>query len=255
MAHIKIKPLLQFSSAGYDSVMAQTSHDVNNTEVLQKIKKDASGFTALTKWNETTLATGFPYTHKGETKMFIEPNPVVSFYATAHQFTMSSIRLRDDLLKDADIFNLHGGENLKRTSGFVSTASVAIVFMFTSIETLLNIIIEGHKGDFIIKSEVIPKEKILWWSPEDKIKKVLLNINPKCFHVVEGKKYFQITKLLAMRNSIMHFKIDNDSTMIANRTFIENLLKFEYNKTLDATKDFINFYMTDLIENCDCGKD
>ncbi len=253
MAHVKIKPLLEVSSVGYDSVMEQTAP--GTPEVFQKVMSKPEDYVILTKWGDKKLASGFTFKHEGKTKMLLEPHPVVSFFSIAHQFTKATIKLKDQLMQDADLFNLSSHEHLRRTSEYISNASIAVVFMFTSIETHLNMMMDAHQSQFRIDGAEISKEYATWLKFEDKIKSILPQINPKCFHVIKGHHYAHIKKLTTFRNNVMHFRMDADSKFPANKNFIECALKFDYEKALNATREFINYYYAGLIENCDCGKD
>ena len=63
-----------------------------------------------------------------------------------------------------------------------------------------------------------------------------------------------IWNLKEFRNDIIHTKPKKDAVLWYDN-LIKKSLNFKYLETLNAVAKFMNFYKTDYIIECDCGKD
>lgn len=56
-----------------------------------------------------------------------------------------------------------------------------------------------------------------------------------------------------LRDEIVHPK--SEKNMTSQEILMKRLLKFDYEKTIEAVANFINFYQPDFISECKCGVD
>ena len=83
---------------------------------------------------------------------------------------------------------------------------------------------------------------------------ILTSIYGKSFETLHPSEYQTILGLKNLRDSIVHSKRKSDKLGTFSHIFKESL-SFDYEKTILAVRDFINFYQPDWVEECDCGGD
>ncbi|MBK9543685.1 MAG: hypothetical protein IPO49_15475 [Bacteroidetes bacterium] len=254
MSHIKIKhnfvaPL----NEGVKKVMRENDgvSPIQTEEILAR----AEEFEVIITTTDDRIVTGFQYSEMGKMNIIFEPNPIITFFAVAHKYVQSAIALRRELLETEMKFDDAVDLQLHKTFRFLTSSTTCTLQMFASLETMLNIEIEKCNQPLIYNDE----EKTIGWilrhvAFEEKIKSILPQIHESNFHSDFGHQYEYIKKLKTLRDNTMHYKPTSDK-VAAVRSFITANLKFEFEETLHAVKDFINYYNISLIENCNCGKD
>ena len=90
------------------------------------------------------------------------------------------------------------------------------------------------------------------WIPlDEKINIILSKIENKNFSKTYPLKQRHIDNLKDFRDSIVHTKKNN--LYEEYELLYRKSLSFKYKETLEAVKDFINFYEPDLVEFCTCN--
>ena len=127
--------------------------------------------------------------------------------------------------------------------------------MFTCIESFINHIIPDDKEFVKIntnRKEVYNKEQIQRnLQFETKIKEVLPQLINKKFEF-KSLVYQDILRLKLLRDSIVHTKSDLNFKL--QEELFQSILKFPYDKIFESVAKFINFYKSDYITECNCGK-
>ena len=137
-------------------------------------------------------------------------------------------------------------------------ASNCIISLFTAMESFINHLIpDSEKFERVLKNrtEIYSKEQIQEHiNFNDKLKTVL----PYFF---EGKNFFQkstpanqlLTSLKELRDDIIHTK--SEKNFEKQEQLFARVLKFKYDKAIEAVGTFMNFYKPDYLMECDCGID
>jgi len=132
---------------------------------------------------------------------------------------------------------------------YFGLCSSFIIMLFTSIEAFINRMIPSDYKDVVEardKTEIRDNQQIQRLNFDRKI--LILNkaLN-KDFKYKYKLKYTHIEKLQNFRNDIVHTK-----AVHANVSKYEGVhrcaLKFDYVKTIEAVRDFLNFYEPGLVE-------
>ena len=254
MAHIKIKHNKSFVlNDGVKKVMEDAPPPA--PEKLKEIFDNSQDYEVIVTTTDGRIVTGFQNPAVQKPSIIYEPNPIVTFFAVAQKYTQFTIDQKNKLLAEMSLSDMIVDKQLHKTHNFISVASISTLFMFTSLETMLNIQIEQNNKPLMHDGKERSVEyilrKVLFGS---KVKEILPQIHTKNFHSDFGHKYDEIKKLKDLRNNIMHYKSGSEKVS-GVRPFITAHLKFEFEMALEATKDFINYYNPNLIEYCPCGKD
>jgi hypothetical protein len=89
-----------------------------------------------------------------------------------------------------------------------------------------------------------------WVSLEEKIEKILNEIEKKSFKKNYPLKQQHIQNLKEFRDSIVHTKKEN--LYSEYESLFRKALSFKYEQTILSVMDFINFYENGFIEECPC---
>jgi hypothetical protein len=192
---------------------------------------------------ENDLIQAFFYQAAGKSYMIPEPN-LISVY-----FDISQSQIKFLYPAKADLLI-----NIDRNGDVGKTLN-----MYNSIEAIINLQLPPDK-EYVKKDEkstvIYSHEQIQKGiSFEEKIKAVLPQFLNRSFHRDHGHKYETIMKLKEVRDEIAHTKtyVQHDSPNFYKRIFTK-LLDFDYNKALQHSMEFINYFQPELIEECHCGR-
>lgn len=253
MKHVKRKFLREYN-------LTQDAHDYavqqGKTNEVKKIRRDLKDFTPYIITSDQKLIQGFFYIIEGRKVMIGEPNPTVIYFSNAQGFLSSILKYRKDLFdalksdkNDVDII-------MNAMFGFYSVVTSFSSSLFNSLEAMANSKIPKNfkmQNPKRRKSMMNKQEIIRFTRFEDKVKIVLKNITGDNFAEKKNLAYNEIIKLKTLRDNITHAKADIDYEVNYYEKLYTEALDFDYAKSLDSAKEFINFYENDLIEPCDCG--
>lgn len=251
MKHIKRKFLKEhtFTQDGYDYAIEQGKG-------AKTFKGNLKDFVPYIITTDKKFIQGFFYNLEGKKVMIGEPNPVVIYFSNAQGFLASILQYRNDLFeglkddkKDVDII-------LNAMFGFYSVVTSFTSSLFNSLEAMIN---SKIPKDFTMansrrrNSTMNKYEVIRYTGFEDKIKIVLKQITGNNFAEVKNSHYTELIKLKTLRDNITHAKSNIDYEVNYYEKLYTEALDFNYEKSLNSAKEFINFYESNLIEPCDCG--
>ncbi len=220
-----------------------------------EISKSLDQYSANIQTEDNEIIQGFTY--KDSDKLFVipEPNPIIIYFETARHSSMRIPAEREKVFTEIDQVY----QTRDNFYTFYSTASITAIFLFNTIEAFMNSLIpDSYKYERHLeqKTEILDRFQIQRFVPfEEKIKKVIPKIMGKAFHLEFAHKHESIAKLKEFRDAIMHSKSDDGFPPRYFKNLYTTSLDFNYNETLQHVRDFLNFYETDLIEECPCGKD
>lgn len=246
---------------------ANKSYQVNNTddynENLKSIpnSKDLIGDTGL-DYNKEQIAIlfsqssmEFAHTTKIDGQRFIipEPNLTILYFTLACQFYKLIQENRDSFLRTANmnnIFNTNIDVAIKNSYSYFSLVSGFTVFLFTSLESFINSKIDKN-------SQILKKDRtfgdyeyiLRYCTFYHKIKHVLNKQTLKNFAQNNGADYKIINELKELRDELIHAKPENKH--LDYERIIKKSLTMDFDKTLSATRNFINYYEPNLIEDED----
>lgn len=198
------------------------------------------------------IRSAFQYDYLGK-KLFVpELNPIIIFYSNAEMSYKKLLFYKEELLNKLPTINKIDKGNIKpdEISHFFQFAINCIINMQATIECFANKNIrsdfkfKNEKGKYIRKDKMRIKQKIRIGLPDCK-KKSFDTSNPDAIILIE--------KIIDIRNSIIH--LQPNLSFVQYKDFYKELLDFRFDNALIAVKDFINFYESNLIEKCSCGKD
>ncbi|WP_290701957.1 hypothetical protein [Lacinutrix sp.] len=203
------------------------------------------------------LIQAFFYNLNGTKVQIPEPNPIVIYFSNAQGFLMVIKEQRKKLFKELELQDYNIGNVLNLMFGFYGCVVNYSSSLFDSLEAFVNskIPMEYKYTNPKRKKKTMDKFKIIrYLSFEDKVKFVFPEIySGKNFVKEKSHLYENLKKLLELRNNITHAKSDlNYDVNYYEKLFIQTL-DFDYEKSIESAKDFINFYDENLIEPCNCG--
>lgn len=190
---------------------------------------------------------------KGQNLIIPEINMTIMYYSMSCVYYELIQKIRQpffDTINTSVIFDNNKDVITKKSYDYFSLVSCFTIFLFTSMEALINSKINKNIQIINKKGEIDNYEKIMWYSFYDKIKKVLDIQQGDSFFKNNATDHRLIEKLKKLRDSIIHAKPQN-----GNHLDYEEILKtglnLDYENTLVSVKKFINFYSPNLIEDED----
>ncbi len=240
----EISKLLKEKASGYS---------VTEMSQLKSIPKEMTPFLTTV---DNKFFKAFAFKYQGRLKLIPEPDPILVYFNAAY---MHFIQIEK---KKTEIFDRLSEEAMtevmiKELYDYFGTTSTFVILLFTALEALVNRCITlGFVYTKVTpkKNESYSKKQIeRYLSFDEKIKIVLPEATRKDFSKQHPVKYQHIENLKEFRDWIMHTKeAEGESTY---DYLYKKALTFNYNDTIDAVKDFCNYYTKpNFIEDCDCSQ-
>lgn len=224
--------------------------DNDKIKAINKTKKvafmiDTEGFYTLS----------LMYNNQGKELTIPIPDLTLAYYDSAYMNNYQRKSFKNDLFEKLSQTSDLTDDVSHQMYRYINYATTSLIMMFTSIESFLNSLIPEDGNYASKKKKVYSKEKIQRYIGfEEKILHVIPSFTNSSFYT--NKNDFRrsfIGKLKILRDEIIHTK---SSFMFQKQSeLIKQLLDFEFDKTLLETKQFMNFYKSNYIENCPCKKD
>ncbi len=260
MKHL-VKKYIRSTKVGEDVVDVIKNAPIDEKAIAEISDAKMEGYYSFGITGDNEFVQTFKYVEGEKVFLMPEPDPIVIYFDTARHFHKTIQDRRKKLFEKLAM----PGHNFYAVNGdfywYYSTVCNYIVFLFLSIEAFINKIIPN---DFEYRKEIQNKKTELYDKYQiqrhieflEKIKYVVPQITNKNFVQSFSHKYDLLKNLKEFRDEIVHTKSFEGTN---NPNFYEELfnrsLSFDFDKTLYAAKDFINFYQENLIEECPCGKD
>jgi len=228
-------------------------------DVFSNIKfKDVKGYNAIQLMQDGEVIFSFFYNDNGNACTIPLANPVLIYFNIAQSYLKNISSRRDDLLRLFRNKKDLNEDAMKIFYEFFGLTSSFIVMLMTSIEAFVN-----QHIDKDYKYEKLEQKKYLkvydygqilrWISLEDKIEDILNVKYSKDFADKFPNRYVHFKNLKELRDQIVHTKEGQN-----HQGYIElfrKTLNFKFNDSIEAARDFMNYYEPNLIEPCPCGVD
>jgi hypothetical protein len=200
----------------------------------------------------------FFYNDNGKACAIPLANPVLIYFNLAQSHLRDIVDARKSLLglfrdKKTDV----NEDSLRLFYQYFGLTSTFVVMLMTAVEAFVNQKIDQdfkyEKPDQNKCMRVFDYEQIQRWIPlNEKIESILNKIFSKNFAKAYPLKQQHFNNLKELRDLIVHTKAEKHF-----ESYIEvyrKTLKFNFNETIEAMKDFINYYEMNLIEPCPCSQ-
>ncbi|WP_159799825.1 hypothetical protein [Flavobacterium sp. MK4S-17] len=199
---------------------------------------------------EDEFIYGFDYNYNNQKLLIPEINPVTIFYSNALMSHHNLIAFRKALYSESPtITDYKKTVNPSLFGNFFQLASNCIINLQAAIETFTNRLIPENYT-YLDKDGNNFNPSLF-----HKLDSTLPEITDKKFRTKYKKDNFLIKKIIELRNEIIHLKPIQEKTNTQYKIIYRKILNFEYNKAIIATRNFINYYEPNLIEECSCGKE
>ncbi|CAL2101672.1 conserved protein of unknown function [Tenacibaculum sp. 190130A14a] len=254
LTHIKFKPTKRHKLNFHPKELDDTKMSKESKDFAEKIissKKTVDQFDQdLIIMFENEVIYGFDL-YNGKDKIIIpEINPVTIFYSNAIMSYRNLILKKDSLLNESPTlnnFNIPIDPN--KFGHFFQLASNCIINLQSALESFAN---RSIPEDYEFKNKDGKKFKP---SLGHKLNKTVPELNQNYFKRVYPKENNIIRRLIGLRNEIIHLKPAEEKTNTKYKEVYRRLIGFEFLGAIRAVKKFINFYESNLIEECTCGKE
>jgi hypothetical protein len=252
--HIKLKPTKRFAKdfsigdAIKDIEIPEESKQLSKT--FQKTNKlsDELGYDLMIEFDDSIIYA-FEFLNNKKKIIIPELNPTTIFYSNAVMFHRNLIESKKILFeKSPNHKELNKPMDPKIFGVFFQFAINCLINLQSTVESFAN---RQIPEDYFINEKGEEYEVSIF----HKIDTVLPEIKEKKFKKEFKRDNFRVRKVIELRNEIIHLKPIKDVTNTQYKETYRKMLKFDFPKAILAVKNFINFYETDLIEECICGKE
>ena len=232
------------------------SYEGEEMRTIRKVDKSKS---VLIQYNDNKFVLGFPYSYQGFSRFIPEPDPVLLYFDHAYYILKLLEPKKKELLKG--LLNTYLEDMGKELYEYFGHASAFIIMLFTALETFTNRCIpmefiyikdvNGKRTESYSKSQV---ERHI--SFDEKVKEVFKQVyksNPKDFAKAYPLINQRIINLKKLRDDIVHTKVSNEGHSVYDYLY-KRLIDFKFVESLNAVKDFCNYYHSNpnYIEECSC---
>lgn len=261
MRHIKLKPT-KFIKVDFD-----IAESVKNIEIPIESKKSIENYLKtdiltdekdIYMSNNDGISSCFDYVYKRNKLMIQEINPSLIFYSNAQMFLKQIYPLKRNLLENSPyITKLGEFKNLDYNNNdfsvFFQFASNYIINLQATVESFMNSLIPDNYIHYNDRNKVVKFHNINF---DTKMETIIPNLKGKSFILDFEKKYFLILKIKSLRNSLIHLKPNyDDKSAIKYKNLYREIIDFEYNEAIFSVRDYLNYYIPNLVEECECGKE
>ena len=260
MKHL-VKKYVKAIKVGEDIADVLNNAPIDEEALTEILNTKMEGYYVMALTEDNHIFQTFKYVNGDNVYVIPEPDPIIIYFDTAILFHKTISKLRKELFSKLS----SPGNNFIAVNGnfysYFSTVSNYVIFLFLSIEAFIN---KAIPKDFEYRKQIQDKKTEIYDRFQiqrsieflEKIKTVLPQATEKNFVQEFPHKYDSIKKLKEFRDEIVHTKsFEGKSSPNCYEDLFVRSLNFEFDKTLLAARDFINYYQNDLIEECNCGKD
>lgn len=256
MKHPKKKFKFQHS---LNEEVIKKMEDAFDSIELNNLKKPPKGYEILVHTEDNTVISAFYTKINGNHYYIPEPDPILIYFNDAYSYYKEIDENKRQLLSDLNLAETRElYKQINQLYKFFGLCNGFVIFLFTSIETFINAYIPD-KFEYKIarnsRTEIYNKEQIeRQISFEEKYKTILKDISGKDFISKYPIKHQHIINLKEFRDSLVHMKTKRNSSTPYDYLY-KKALNFNYHDTINAVKDYFNFYSPNYVEDCPCELD
>jgi len=206
---------------------------------------------AFLQTEDNKVIMGFLYMNKDTPIIIPEPDPTILYFTSAENSLLEILNLQSEILNLTGLNNSEKIANLFYT--FFQLSSNFVINLFASLEAFNNGIIPN---DFThrIKRKLYDSNKIQRFLKFDtKVREVVPKIFEKSFIEDHPGKFENLNKMKKLRDNVIHMKNYSESFSASYRELFRDYLSFNFESAFNDTKEYVNYYKPNWIENCDCG--
>lgn len=228
-------------------------------DALKNIKySQVKGMHGMLIMESGELIHSFFYNNNGKACTIPLANPVLIYFNLAQSYLKDISNTKETLLSLFKADSNINEDSLSLFYRYFGLTSSFVVMLMTSLEAFVNQKIdkdyEYKKQDQNKCLKVYNYEQIQRWIPlTEKIGNILNPVTSKNFGKNYKLKQTHIDNLKTLRDLIVHTKAGNNYEEYIE--LYKKSLNFNFNESIEAVQDFINFYEPNLIEACGCGAD
>lgn len=252
--HIKLKPTKKiaknFSMA--DAVknieLPEESKQLARTFYKTNKLSDDLGYDLLLEFDDSIIYA-FDYLINKNKIIIPELNPTTIFYSNAvmfHRNLMESKRILFE--KSPNIRQLKNSIDPEIFGTFFQFAVNCLINLQSAIESFAN---RQIPENYFINEKGEEYDVSIF----HKIDTVLPEITERKFKREFKQDNFRVRKVIELRNEIIHLKPVRDTTNTQYKDTYRKMIKFDFPRAILAVRNFVNFYESELIEECICGKE
>ncbi len=259
MKHIKRKTYLEPKTKIPNELISEFASKDSPLVALKNLKyKDVKDKRAILIMDSGELLQSFFYNDNGRACTIPLANPVLVYFNFSQTLLKSISSTRDKLLKSFTGDNEVTEDALKLFYGYFGQVSSFVIMLMTSIESFVNQKLDP-KGIYTKRegnkcTKLYDYDQIQRWIPlSEKITEILDVQQKKCFKKSHPNKQQHLENLKMLRDLIVHTKAVE--TADSYDELFRKSISFNFIETINSTRDFINFYEQNLVEECNCGSE
>ncbi|MFN7045225.1 MAG: hypothetical protein ACK4M1_08515 [Flavobacterium sp.] len=255
MKHIKKKYGFQLAVPEENVKAVSTRLEVTDKKSIQQAKK--SDIYATTE--DGYIIKCFLFQNNGENLIIPIPDLTLVYFDSAYNLNKLRIEQQQNLNKKIRGIGKQdlSEDAINEIYRYYGYSTSCLISLFTAIESFINHLIPDNKTyekDCGYKTEIYTKSQIQkGLTFDEKTKKVLPYFFNKDFFKKPTAHTQHIYNLKELRDEIVHPK--SEKNMASQEILMKRLLKFDYEKTMEAVANFMNFYQPNFISECKCGVD
>jgi len=257
MKHIKRKTVMHMSLS--EENINNSSPKKTSVNLLDTIKyREVKDKHAILFMDNGERLYSFFYNNNGDARIIPLANPILIYFNLAQVYLKDIYASRKLLLGTFNSPMKVKEDSLTLFYQYFGLTSSFAVMLMTAIEAFVNQSIqENYKYQKSEKDKclkIYDFDQIQRWIPlNEKIEEILNKTSGKNFKTKQPLAQKHIDNLNELRNLIVHTKAGDNFKRYAD--LFKRTLNFEFNDSIEAVKDFINYYEPNLIEPCLCGRD
>lgn len=255
MKHIQKKYGIQLANAVDKINAVGTKFDVKSKASLKLAKKQDI---------YATTENGYVikcFLHQNNGDNLVIPIPDLSLVYFDSAYNLNKLRIEQQKQLNNKIKTIAKGtiseSAINEVYRYYGYSTSCIISLFTAMESFINHILPDDKNyekDCGYKTEIYSKSQIQkGLTFDEKTRKVLPSFFEKDYFKKSTANTQHIYNLKELRDEIVHPK--SEKNLDAQEKLMKRLLKFDYEKTLEAVASFMNYYESDFIAECNCGVD
>lgn len=228
---------------------------------IEGVEENAKKITEIDfdEWNkafmqlaDNTIIQGFVYkTNKGRV-IIPEPEPSILYFTNAEHKLPEIIKRQNMIMSSNGFNNVHDMSNI--FYGLFQLSSDYIVNLFNSLEGFNNSLFDDN-FEMKYKRKVYNKERAQRSLDfTTKLKKAIPIATNKSYVNEHGQGYEFILKIKELRDDTVHLKNLSTGFPASYRELYVKYLEFDFQRSYQVIKDYMNFYKEDWIIDCDCGQ-
>ena len=255
-SHIALKPSRQIKTDfDISEVTANVETPKESKELIKaynnsKKLSDEYGKDLMPIFNRE-LIFGFDYRFKQDRIFIPELHPVTIFFSNAIMSLKNLNQYKIKLFNESPSMNdFHKDVDLKLFGNFFQLSSNCLFNLQASLESFANGLIPDNYKAFDKNGEEIVKLSLT-----HKLFTTIPALKEKTFKKHNRRGNFVLVKTIELRNDIVHLKPSKDLTNTKYKKVYRELLRFNFPDAISIVRDYINFYESGLIEDCNCGNE